>query len=137
MLFCQLIIESSNMGKDGVSTNFEEVSLPDGVKAVCLLHYGIGGLAVLLGVLLLVGNPVLGIVIAILGGLLVQIAQGLRSFHRSAWRNAITIHGIDIGVGLLLALANGIGEHLVSILISGTVIIYLYSQRHLYQNDSE
>ncbi|NHN57760.1 MULTISPECIES: hypothetical protein [Halorussus] len=92
---------------------------------------------VLLGVASLVGNPVLGIVAGVLGGLFVQIGNGLRAFRRSAWRNALVVHGIDVAVGLFLLVSGGAGRHLVAIGVSGGVVGYLYIQRTRYRHDSE
>lgn len=124
------------MGTEGATTTSGNRSLPDGVIAVSLLHYGLGGLLVLVGVASLVGNPILGIIAAVLGGLFLQIGHGLRAFRRSAWRKAIVVHGIDLAVGLFLLASGGVGEHLLSIGVSGGVIGYLSVRRDRYRRDT-
>ena len=123
------------MATDGVTTVTEDSSMPSGIAAVCLFHLGIGGLVVLGGLGLLVFSPLVGVFTVFLGLILLALGYGLMEFRARAWRRTIGFHTVDIIVGLILLLGDGIKQS-VGIIISASIIIYLYSQRNLYLNDS-
>lgn len=108
--------------------------MPSGVVAVCLLHLGTGALAVLGGLTLFVFSPFMGAFAVFLGLILLALGYGLMKLRARAWRQTIAFHGIDIIVGLLLI--DGL-KQISGPAISTAIIIYLYSQRNLYLNDSK
>lgn len=116
------------------TSDTERPSMPDGIVAVCLLHLGIGALAVLSSLLLLVLAPLVGVFTLFLGLVLLALGYGLMNLRAREWRGTIALHGIDILVSLLLI--DGL-RRIVSPIISAAIIVYLYSRRDLFFDDSD
>lgn len=124
------------MATDNATTDTEDSSMPSGIAAVCLLHLGLGALGVLGGLALFVFSPFVGVFAVLLGLILLALGYDLMKFRARGWRRAIAFHAVDIIVGLILLLGDGI-KQTIGVVISASIIIYLYSQKNLYLNDSE
>lgn len=122
------------MVTDGATTDAENHSLPSGIMAVCLFHLGIGALAVLGGLGMLVFSPLAGVFTVLLGLVLLALGNGLMALRRRAWRRTIALHAIDIVVGL--SLIDGL-RPVIGVVLSSTIIVYLYSRKSFFIGDSE
>ena len=124
------------MVTNGAGGDTEDSTLPSGIVAVCLLHLGIGALAVLGGLALFVFSPLMGTFAVFLGLILLALGYGLMNLRARAWRQTIAFHGIDTLIGVILLLGDGI-KQISGPIISIAIILYLYSQRNFFLDDSE
>lgn len=123
------------MATETATADTEDSSTPTGIAVVCLFHLGLGALVVLGGLGLLVFSPVVGVFAVVLGLVLLALGNGLMEFRARAWRRTIAFHAIDVVAGLVLLLGDGV-EQSIGIVVSASIIVYLYSQRNLYLTDS-
>jgi hypothetical protein len=124
------------MTTDSATTDTEDSPMPSGIAAVCLFHLGLGALVVLGGLALFVFSPFVAVFAVLLGLILLALGYDLMEFQARGWRRTIGFHAVDIVVGLILLLGDGL-KQIVGVVISSTIIIYLYTQKNLYLDDSE
>lgn len=124
------------MATIGAGSDTETSSMPRGIAAVSLLHLGSDALAVLGGLVLFVFSPLTGVFAVFIGLILLALGYGLMNLRAREWRMAIAFHGIDTLIGIVLMLGDGI-TRIIGSIVSISIIIYLYSQRNLFLDDTE
>lgn len=124
------------MATDGATADAEDAAMPAGVAAVCLLHLGLGAMALLGGLALFARSPPIGLLTVVIGCILLALGYGLMNLRARAWRRTLGFHGFDAVVGLVLLLGGEI-DALVGIGVSLSVIVYLYLQKDRYLSDPE
>lgn len=123
------------MATIGAGRDTEESPMPRGIAAVSLLHLGFGALAVLGGLVLFVFSPLMAIFAVFVGLILLALGYGLMNLRAREWRMAIAFHGIDTLIGVILVLGDGIIQ-LSGPIVSISIILYLYSRRNLFLDDT-
>jgi len=129
-------------------------SAPAGVKALCIVMGIYGVLLILAGTVLgslgsaasQVGTQagvqgagaaggalsIFGILYAVLGIATFVVIYGLWNLRDWGWIVAVALLGLQILIGLVNMVTNGGGSQLITILIAGGLIAYLWTKKELY-----
>lgn len=123
------------MATIGADRDTDDSPMPRGIALISLLHLGFGALGVLGGIVLFVFSPLMAIFTAFFGLILLALGYGLMNLRAREWRMAIAFHAIDTLIGVILVLGNGIIQ-ISGPIVSISIILYLYSQRNLFLDDT-